>query len=156
MRDSRNVGAVTAYKHQAIRRAVHAGQRALELTMQWTLAANHAAPRHRGAVALDRAGDGGSYFRMAGEAEVIIVGEGDVLAAVDLRRVARDAFVHAEIDVADTITLAERSHRGIERMMVEAIEGLRQILSWPIGRLDRDAGLAILAVAPALPQQPFR
>src|SRR4029077_16869251 len=108
----------------------------------------------RGAVPLDRAGDGGGHFRMAGETEVIIVGEGDVLATIDLCGVARYALVHAEIDVADTITLAEWTHCGIERMMVETIGGLRQILGRLTGRRGRDAVLPIGPVAPALPQQP--
>ncbi len=169
MGDGGDIRAVAADHDHGVLDAVQLGQGALELAMERPLAAYHAAGRNRGAVAVNRRRHRGADLGMAGEPEVVVVGEVDVFLAVDGGRVARQAIVNSEIWVleGEGLRCAQNVHR--HRMVVEKVmrfgdrvatagtieAGLRSLAQQPLrelplflGREARD-GLTYVHYAPA-------
>src|SRR5205807_10199260 len=94
--DHRDVGEITADEDQAIIGTEELGKSPLELAVQGELAGDDAARRGRGAVLVDRRLGSLGYRGMAGQAEIIVAGEVDQLAAVPADGAAADPVARLE------------------------------------------------------------
>ena len=97
MRDRRDVRPVPADEGKTPLGIEKLGERAFEFDMDGSFAAYDAARRHRRAVTIERGGDCRLESRMAGQPQVVVVGEADVLALADAGGVPHQALMEAEI-----------------------------------------------------------
>src|SRR4029077_15387049 len=110
VRDRRDVGPVPADKGETGLGIEKLGECAFEFDMNGSFAADDAAPRHRRAVKDQRVGDSRLQSRMAGQPQVIIVREADVLALADPCGVSHEALVKAEIGNSTDLGRLEFCH----------------------------------------------
>src|SRR6516225_10301534 len=125
MRDRRDVGPVPTDKGETGLSIEKLGECTFEFDMDGSFAAYDAARRHRRAVTIERLSDSRLERRMAGQPQVIVVGEADVLALADPSGVSHEALVKPEIGNPADFGRLEFGHTRqqvqISRMEFEAV-----------------------------------